>query len=186
MKDNRKPYVIPLVVLLILILVAVAVGIATCSLKDKESPEGSTPTPSISAVASPTPSPQPPTLTPTVSPMGTLTPPPSVFQGSIAGKWSGKIEDTTTVDISGTFSVEIDAKGDIQGAFDGAYKGTISGHVDLNGDLSATGTASRGSATDTTSWQGKLSVSGSVLTAEGVLSGEGLKGVFSGTGTASH
>jgi hypothetical protein len=188
MKRNRTPYAILLVAFLILILVVV--GIATCGHKEKAGPEDSSPTPTLSTSASPPPSLPPstpsPTVSPTVSPMGTLTPLPSIFQGSIDGIWSGTIEDTTPTDIHGTFSVVIDAKGDIQGTFDGAFKGTISGHVDLDGDLTAIGTASRGTSTDTTSWQGKLSVSGSVLTTEGVLSGDGFRGEFSGTGVASH
>ncbi|MDO8685539.1 MAG: hypothetical protein Q7J78_02595 [Clostridiales bacterium] len=199
MKGKRKLFAILLIVLLILIIVIV--GILTCKSKEKANlvditPPSTTPTttsPTLSltpsttpTMISPTPSLTPSTTPTTTSTMSTLAPPPSAFQGSLTGKWSGQIADTTPVNISGTFLVTIDANGGIQGSFNGTYSGIIAGQVDLNGNLAATGTASRDTTTDVTSWQGKLSVSGNSLSTQGDLSGQNMSGIFSGTGIASH
>lgn len=89
--------------------------------------------------------------------------------------------------ISGTFSVTIDAKGDINGTFTGDYSGNVAGHVDLDGNLEAKGTASGGTTTNVTNWKGKLSVSGITLSIQnGELTGEYVSGTFSGTGVTAH
>jgi hypothetical protein len=90
------------------------------------------------------------------------------------------------VPISGTFSVTIDANGNIQGTFSGDYSGIIAGAVDLNGNFAATGTASGGTTPDVTSWQGKLTVSGNTLNTQGILSSQYVSGIFSGTGNTVH
>jgi hypothetical protein len=91
------------------------------------------------------------------------------------------------VPVSGTFSVIINAKGDIQGSFSGSYSGDVAGHVDLDGNLEATGTASGGTTTIVTYWQAKLSVSGNSLSFQnGTFSGDYVSGTFSGAGIAFH
>jgi hypothetical protein len=87
--------------------------------------------------------------------------------------------------MSGTFSVTIDAKGDIHGSFSGSYSGDVVGHVDLYGNLEAKGTVSGGTTIIVTHWQGKLSKSGNSLSFQsGTFSGEYVSGTFSGTGIA--
>ena len=108
------------------------------------------------------------------------------YQGSLTGTWSGQVADDPPVPISGTFSVTIDANGDVRGSFSGDYSGIVTGHVDLDGNLDATGTASGGTTPMTTSWQGKISISGNALSIQGNLSGPYIAGIFSGTGTSSH
>lgn len=109
----------------------------------------------------------------------------SAFQGSLTGNWSGQVAYDPPVDIEGTFSVTIDAKGAVEGSFEGSYSGTITGKVDLYGNLSAKGTASEGQSAYETTWKGKLSVSGNTLSTQGDLSGPYMLGKFSGTGTSS-
>jgi hypothetical protein len=135
-----------------------------------------------------------PTTTPTKTPDTTRTPtptktttPPSPFQGSLAGIWSGNILSTPPTPISGIFSISINAKGEIRGSFSGSFSGNVAGNVDLGGNLEAKGTASGGTTTFMTYWQGQLSVSGNTLTFQnGTLSGEYVLGTFSGTGIAIH
>ena len=88
--------------------------------------------------------------------------------------------------MNGTFTITVDANGDIQGSFSGSYSGIVAGHVDLNGNLDATGTASGGTTPMVTSWQGKFTVSGSTLSTQGTISGPYVSGIFSGTGISSH
>jgi hypothetical protein len=129
------------------------------------------------------------TATPTTqAPETTATPTTeaaSAFQGSLTGNWSGQVAYDPPVDIEGTFSVTIDAKGVVEGSFEGSYSGTITGKVDLYGNLSAKGTASEGQSAYETTWKGKLSVSGNTLSTEGDLSGQYMLGKFSGTGASS-
>ena len=110
----------------------------------------------------------------------------SPFQGTITGIWSGHITDTPPVPIGGTYTVTIDANGNIQGSFYGDYSGVIAGTVDLNGNLEAIGTASGGTTTNVTTWQGKLTVSGNTLGVQGTLSGQSVSGTFSGNGNTTR
>jgi len=181
-KDKKKLFLLLIIVLIIIIIVVVVIFTfkpkQKADILDTVSSVDTQPKLSITTV--------PATTTPaTTAPATTTTQPPSVFQGSVTGDWSGQVADEPPFDIAGTFSVAIDAKGDVSGAFEGAYSGTIKGQVDLNGNLSAVGTASVGGASYVISWKGKLSVSGNSLSTNGDLSAPFISGKFSGKGTTS-
>jgi len=180
MKGKKKLFLLLLIVLIIIIIVVVVV--LTCKPKQKAdilntaSSADTQPKLSVSTV---------PATTMPATTASTTTQPPSIFQGYVTGDWSGQVAEDPPADIAGTFLVTIDAKGDVSGSFEGSYSGTIKGVVDLNGNLSAIGTASVGGASYVITWKGKLTVSGKSLSAQGDLSAPFVSGKFSGKGTAS-
>jgi hypothetical protein len=137
---------------------------------------------------------QPPTVTPTTTPIpapitttpATMTGFPTIspFHGVVTGNWSAK-NKYQAGSYSGTFSIVIDMYGGVQGTFSGDNSGDVMGNVDLSGNLVGKGTASGGTTKSTTNWDGKLIISGSLLSLEGTLEGPYITGTFSGNGTKS-
>ena len=111
----------------------------------------------------------------------------SEFRGTLNGNWTGQVSDgNSNVPAKGTFAVTIDSGGVVQGSFEGAYSGTIVGQVDIDGNLDARGTALRGTSSMVTSWQGRLSRSGSTLSGQGNWSGDYASGSFFGNGNTAN
>jgi|GEM_PF-3498187 len=111
---------------------------------------------------------------------------PSEFAGTLNGSWTGQvIGNSSTVPVAGTFTVTIDSGGVVQGTFEGAFSGTIAGQIDINGNLDAQGTALIGTNSMVTSWQGKLSRSGAILSGQGNWTGDYASGSFSGNGSTT-
>ncbi len=107
--------------------------------------------------------------------------PPSPFQGTLDGSWSGTCASTP---VSGTFSVNIDGIGKVTGSYSGIASGSILGLVDVLGNYNAKGVA--GGA----SWAGQLTLpSGGSFSGTGTwwgtAQGSSCSGTWSGSGTTS-
>ena len=185
MKRKRKLFLCLLIIFIVLIIAIVIFFIW----RSKQSADVVETVPVATTQAAPETTATPTTQAPETTVPETTAPPTteaaSAFQGTLTGNWSGQVAYDPPVDLAGTFSVTIDAKGVVKGSFEGAYSGTIKGQVDLNGNLSAVGTASVGGASYVISWKGKLSVSGNSLSTNGDLSAPFISGKFSGKGTTS-
>jgi len=113
------------------------------------------------------------------------TPTRNPFQGAMSGSWSGT-EIVSPPSVSGSFAITIDMKGNVQGTFNGSYTGTIAGQVDVNGNLTATGTATISGYSEVLTWKGNLSVIGNSLNGLGTWSDPYGSGTFSATGISSQ
>lgn len=86
-------------------------------------------------------------------------------------------------------SVAVDANGVFSGAISNSNGGTvdttITAQVDANGNLTGTVSFTINSTSFTTDWQGKMTVSGNVLSMQGTWTSQYGSGTFSGTGTTS-
>ncbi len=176
MKGKKKLFLLLLIILIIIIIAVIVIF----TFKPKQKAD------ILDTVSSADTQPKPvPSTTQPATAVPPTTQPASIFQGSVAGDWSGQVADDPPFDIAGTFSVAIDAKGDVNGSFEGSYSGTIKGQVDLKGNLSAKGTASVGEVTYVITWNGKLSVSVNSLSTQSDLSAPFISGKFSGKGATS-
>ena len=84
------------------------------------------------------------------------------FQGSVVGSWGGHCQfDLIPVSVSGSFSMSIDAAGNVSGTYSGDQSGMIQGSVSTGGNLSA------GSASGGISWRGQFALVGGSLQGNG-------------------
>ena len=193
---NRRTFITILIIILVLIIAAVILGTRGCKQGDQQDlsnnkPNSTVTTPAVAtSKSSMLPSNTQPSTPTTGTQTTTINPTPnnptpigSKFQGLVIGNWEGRIIQIDKA-ISGIFKVTIDKNGIVQGSFEGDYSGSISGEVDLNGNLNATGTASGGTSPDITMWQGKLTISGEILSVQGKLSSPLITGGFSGKGNS--
>ena len=110
------------------------------------------------------------------------------YEGSYTGNWTGKLTVLTRdISVGGTLSLTVDSKGVGTGSV--ATTGgtvapaTIKAQVDSNGNI--TGTVSftiMGTVYDS-SWQGKITGSGSALSMQGTWSSDHGSGTFTATGS---
>lgn len=106
------------------------------------------------------------------------------YYGTISGTWTGYT--TTGEAVDGTFTVEIDEDGNITGTFSGDYEGTIEGEVDNYGNLNAVGAAIIGGQNIQFTWQGTVTLYGTILAASGTWSGSLASGTFNGSGEVAY
>ena len=121
--------------------------------------------------------------TPVLSQSCTYTPPPTTYQGTLTGSWSGGcVYEEYSYNVSGGLSLIIQADGSITGNYNGESSGLISGSVSNDGSYTA------GSAGGI-SWAGTIRRSNSSLSATGswggTVEGAYCNGSWSGSGTAS-
>lgn len=84
------------------------------------------------------------------------------FQGSVVGSWGGHCQfDLIPMSVSGSFSMSIDAAGNVSGTYSGDQSGMIQGSVSTGGNLSA------GSASGGISWRGQFALVGGSLRGNG-------------------
>jgi hypothetical protein len=112
------------------------------------------------------------------------------YQGSGNGVWSGQITyNNKPYSIAGTMSVAVDANGVFSGSITDSSGGTapttINAKVDANGNLTGTVSFVIGTTTFVTTWQGKMTASGTALSLQGTWTSQYGSGTFSGTGTSS-
>ena len=112
------------------------------------------------------------------------------YQGTLSGDWSGQLTILgRDVSIGGTLSITVDSKGAVSGTFtsttEGARPATMSGEVNNSGDLTGSVTLTIGATDFISSWQGKMTASGSSLGMQGTWTSQHGSGTFSGTGTSS-
>ena len=144
----------------------------------------------------------PTTTLPTTTPPPTTTVPPTTtlpptttqasfpYQGSGSGTWSGQIiYNSTTYNIDGTMTIAVDSHGVFSGTVfsssGGAANTNITAQVDSNGNLTGTVSFVVNSTTFVTQWQGKMTVSGTVLSMQGTWTSTYGSGTFSGSGISS-
>jgi hypothetical protein len=106
---------------------------------------------------------------------------PNPFQGSLQGSWSGTCG---TTNVSGGFSVSIDAGGNVSGSYNGDDSGPITGTVAIGGNFYASGVA------DGLSWSGTLSLVNASLSGSGTWNGSmygtNCSGTWSGPSSATQ
>lgn len=111
----------------------------------------------------------------------------SAFRGSLNGSWSGvmAIAGKFTRE-NGDFKFVIDAYGDFSGSLGGSKSGTVMGHVDSNGNLLGTAKFMAGAIAADETWQGKVTLSGNLLSFQGTWNGPFGSGTITGNGNISE
>jgi hypothetical protein len=114
----------------------------------------------------------------------------SAYEGSATGTWSGTITyNDKTRDVGGTITETVDAMGNVTGSMTGTSgtTGTTTHtlHIDSNGNVTGSSSFVVGTTTYTFTFQGKVTVSGTVISFSGTWTGQYGSGVFSLTGTTS-
>ena len=181
MDSLRRNPMLGLGILLLLISLLSATGCGS-----KSSP----PTTTYSSPPITTTSPPTTTVPPTTTPPPTTTQAAFPYQGSGSGTWSGQIVyNGTTYNIAGTMIVACDSKGVFTGPIKSPTGGTadtqITAQVDSNGNLSGSVSFVVASITFVSTWQGKMTVSGTALSMQGTWTSLYGSGIFSGSGTSS-
>ena len=141
-----------------------------------------TPSP-VTATVIKTVSPQPATATLTVTATVTPTLTTSLYQGSLNCTWTGQANGMT---YNGTFSLTIDANGDVKGSVVGGVADSVVGNVDLIGNLIAIGVDSASGTPLASSFGAKITISGNTMSVQGNFAGGSSSGTFSGTGTVTR
>ena len=123
--------------------------------------------------------------TTTVTVVTTVTPTltTSLYQGTLNCTYTGQANGVAQ---NGTFSIKIDANGDITGSITGAVVDSIVGNVNLAGDLIAIGVVSTSGSTLAASYAAHITLSGNTMSVQGNYAGGSSTGTFSGTGTVTH
>jgi len=98
---------------------------------------------------------------------------PNPYQGSLQGSWSGTCGMTN---VSGWFTLTIDAGGNVYGAYYDDDSDYIAGFADISGSFSASGVAG------IYTWSGTISLVNNSLNGSGTWGGASCSGTWSGTG----
>jgi hypothetical protein len=186
-KTNRIRVLSCLAILLVSVSTIVT---SACSSSPKTSPttaKATTVAPTTTQTSLP-----PPTKATSAQPSTSVAPATTSFpyQGSGSGNWAGQLTmNNRTISVSGTMSVAVDANGVFSGTISdssgSAAPTAITAKVESNGNLAGTVSFTIQSITFVTTWQGKMTASGSTLRMDGTWTSQYGSGTFSGSGTSS-
>ena len=114
------------------------------------------------------------------------------YHGTGTGVWSGQVVyNNKTYSLGGNLTMAIGANGVVTGAITNSTGTDVTVtqnamQVDSNGNITGSSGFTVGTVNFSFTWQGKVTVTGNVISIQGTWTGQYGSGVFSGTGTTSN